>query len=76
MRGVDETRTITEGGRQFREPVMSADDMWGMIRALYSAGWSYRLIAQFCGMSSEAVGDALVSNGASVGAADMAPASR
>jgi DNA-directed RNA polymerase specialized sigma24 family protein len=62
-----EFRTITEGGRTFREPVLTGAHRQEMLRdlggavedpqeviiRLYRAGWSYRLIAQFCGMSNE-----------------------
>ena len=61
-----EFRTFTEGGRTFREPVITDEhrremlrDLGGapedpreVVRRLYRAGWSYRLIAQFCGMGS------------------------
>lgn len=49
-----------------REPVMTSYHKWAMIRDLYAAGWSYRLIAQFCGMPSEMVREALASNGRSI----------
>ena len=84
-RDADEFRTITEGGRAFREPVLSvrhrremladlgeavaAEDPWEVISRLYCAGWSYRLIAQFAGIGNEDVREALVSNGQSLAGA-------
>ena len=77
-----EFRTFTHDGRTFREPVITeahrqemrrdlgaaigAEDPWVVISGLYGAGWSYRLIAQFCGMSNEDVSAALFSNGRSL----------
>ena len=77
-----EFRTFTEDGRTFREPVITeahrkemrsdlgaaigAEDPWVIISRLYGAGWSYRLIAQFCGLGSEDVQEALISNGRSL----------
>lgn len=81
-RDADQFRTITEGGRTYREPVLSrrhrtamltdlgdavaSEDSWTVISRLYCAGWSYRLIAQFCGIGNEDVRDALVSKGRSL----------
>lgn len=78
-------RTFTEDGRTFREPVLdvkhrqamlgdlgdaiASEDPREVISRLYRAGWSYRLIAQFCGMSNEDVREALASNGRSLVAA-------
>ena len=70
-----EFRTITEDGRTFREPVLTDEHRRDMLRdlggapedprevvhRLYRAGWSYRLIAQFCGMGSEEAREMLVS---------------
>ena len=77
-----EFRTFTEDGRTFREPVITeahkqemrrdlgaaigAENPWVVISGLYGAGWSYRLIAQFCGMGNEDVQEALISNGRSL----------
>ena len=75
-----EFRTFTEDGRTFREPVLgdahrqemlrdlggAPEDPWEVISRLYRAGWSYRLIAQFCGMSNEDVSMALTSCGRSL----------
>ena len=84
-RDADEFRIITEGGRELREPVLSArhrqemlrdlgeaiatEDPWEVISRLYCAGWSYRLIAQFAGIGNEDVREALVSNGQSLAGA-------
>ena len=57
-----EFRVTPEG----RRPVLDAAHKWAMIRELYGTGWSYRLIAQFCGMSDEDMREALASNGASL----------
>ena len=83
-----EFRTFTEGGRTFREPVITeahrqemaaglllpglhrpdlpAVRRWWAIDRLYAEGWSYRLIAQFLGMSNEDVSAALMSAGRSL----------
>ena len=77
-----EFRTFTRDGRTFREPVITeahraemrldlgaaigSEDPWVIISRLYGAGWSYRLIAQFCGLGNEDVQEALISNGRSL----------
>ena len=77
-----EFRAFTRDGRTFREPVITeanraemrldlgaaigSEDPWVIISRLYGAGWSYRLIAQFSGMSNEDVQEALISNGRSL----------
>ena len=47
-------------------PDLPADRRWWAIDRLYAEGWSYRLIAQFLGMSNEDVRMALISNGRSL----------
>jgi hypothetical protein len=84
-----EFRAFTEDGRTFREPVITeahkqemrrdlgaaigSEDPWVIISRLYGAGWSYRLIAQFCGMGSEDVSAALFSNGRSLAGETIMP---
>lgn len=63
-RDATEFRQLPEGGR---EPVITPAHKWGMILDLYHTGWSGRLIAQFCGMDTEEVFNALASNGQSMG---------
>jgi hypothetical protein len=45
---------------------IALEDPWEVISRLYRAGWSYRLIAQFGGMSNEDVRDALMTSGRSL----------
>src|SRR5579859_602466 len=47
-------------------PDLPAGRRWWAIDRLYFTGWSYRLIAQFLGMGSEDVREALTSNGRSL----------
>lgn len=87
-----EFRTFTGNGRTLREPVLDTEhrqamlrdlgdaialeDPWEVISRLYRAGWSYRLIAQFAGMSNEDVRDALISGGRSLAAASQGGGSK
>ena len=56
-----ETRLVVENGRTVREPVLNEAHRILMTRDLYRAGWSYRLIAQFCGSTNEEVTAILMS---------------
>lgn len=61
-RDCTEFQMISEG----RIPVLDAARKWAMISDLYGTGWSYWLIAQFCGMTAEDMREALASNGESL----------
>lgn len=61
-----ERRPTPDGVGQY--PVIDADHRWAMIAELYQSGWSYWLIAQFCGMDPKECREALFTGGASMGA--------
>ena len=50
-------------------PDLPPERRWWAIDRLYFTGWSYRLIAQFLGMSNEDVQQAIISCGRSLDAA-------